>query len=184
MLSSIEVEVSLQGDAIAPIRNLAPLSQWAQWLRCWLQILRVNLSPIHTYELSIQFIGDRDIQALNHQYRDQNRPTDVLAFATLDDPTPTPAEALAQDPLYLGDVVISVDTALRQSQAHGHTLQEEVLWLLAHGVLHLLGWDHPNEIALHHMWQQQQQLLQGIGVNLATSAYTQEAGYSSDSNKI
>ncbi|MDA0266358.1 MAG: rRNA maturation RNase YbeY [Cyanobacteria bacterium] len=171
-----KVEVSLQGDALEHIDDLAPLAQWEQWLRCWLQLLNVELSPIHAYELSVQFTGDRGIQTLNQQYRDQDRPTDVLAFATLDDPIPTPAEVLAQDPLYLGDIVISVETALRQSQAHGHTLQEELLWLLAHGFLHLLGWDHPDEAALQRMWQQQQQLLQGIGVTLAASAYTQEAG--------
>jgi probable rRNA maturation factor len=170
------VEISLQGDALGQVDAIAPLTQWEQWLNCWLQLLNVELSPIHAYALSIQFTSDRGIQTLNQQYRDQDRPTDVLAFATLDDPMPPPAEALGQDPFYLGDIVISVETALGQSQAHGHTLPEELLWLAAHGVLHLLGWDHPDEAALQRMWQQQQQLLAGIGVTLAASAYTQEAG--------
>ncbi|MGD1905413.1 MAG: rRNA maturation RNase YbeY [Leptolyngbyaceae cyanobacterium] len=169
------VEVAVQGDALEQVDALAQPSQWGQWVQCWLQMLDVDVSPIHTYELSIQFTGDRGIQALNHQYRDQNRPTDVLAFATLDEPLPPPA-VLAQDPFYLGDIVISIDTAQGQSQVHGHTLKEELLWLSAHGFLHLLGWDHPDEAALQRMWQQQQQLLQAIGVTLTTSAYAQESG--------
>jgi probable rRNA maturation factor len=173
---AFSIAAYLQGEALEQIVALAPLSQWEQWLGAWLQWLKVDQSPIHAYELSIQFTTDVGIQTLNRQYRHQDRPTDVLAFATLDNPASMPTAVLAQDPFYLGDIVISVDTALQQSQAHGHTLSTELLWLLAHGLLHLLGWDHPDEAALQRMWQQQQQLLEAIGVSLATSAYTQEAG--------
>ncbi|NJN22169.1 MAG: rRNA maturation RNase YbeY [Leptolyngbya sp. RL_3_1] len=174
--TALSIAAYLQGDALETIMAIAPLSQWEQWLGAWLQWLKVDQSPIHAYELSIQFTTDIGIQTLNRQYRDQDRPTDVLAFATLDSPVAIPTAALAQDPFYLGDIVISVDMALTQSQGHGHTLQTELLWLLAHGLLHLLGWDHPDEAALQRMWQQQQQLLEAIGMTLATSAYTQEAG--------
>ena len=72
-------------------------------------------------------------------------------------------------PLYLGDIVISVDTAQRQVQQHGHTLQTELVWLAAHGLLHLLGWDHPDDDSLTRMLSQQAILLQTIGLAINTS---------------
>ncbi|HEV7958092.1 MAG TPA: rRNA maturation RNase YbeY, partial [Acidimicrobiales bacterium] len=87
-------------------------------------------------ELSIVLTGDAAIQELNRAYRGKNRPTDVLAFAQRDGPL----AYLAGD--ILGDVVLSVPTARRQARAHGHNLVSELTMLLAHGVLHLLGWDH------------------------------------------
>jgi rRNA maturation RNase YbeY len=114
--------------------------------------------------------------ALNRDYRHKDAPTDVLAFAALEAAMVLPPDLLQSDPLYLGDIIVSLDTARRQSAAHGHTWQEEVLWLTAHGFLHLLGWDHPDEAALQRMWQQQQQLLAVVGMSLPTSAYAQAAG--------
>ncbi len=87
-------------------------------------------------ELSIVLTGDATIQELNRAYRGKNRPTDVLAFAQREGPL----GHLAGD--ILGDVVLSVPTARRQARAHGHNLVSELTMLLAHGVLHLLGWDH------------------------------------------
>jgi len=87
-------------------------------------------------ELSIVLTGDATIQELNRAYRGKNRPTDVLAFAQREGPL----AHLAGD--ILGDVVLSVPTARRQARAHGRKLVSELTMLLAHGVLHLLGWDH------------------------------------------
>lgn len=84
-------------------------------------------------ELSVLLTNDGVIQTLNHRHRGKNRPTDVLAFP-LDDSD-------AQAPL-LGDVVISLETAQRQAKKKGHGLLAEVCFLLAHGLLHLCGYDH------------------------------------------
>lgn len=87
-------------------------------------------------ELSIVVCDDATIHALNRTHRRRNKPTDVLAFA-LREGKPLPgAEAL------LGDVVISLDTAARQAEERGHSLWAEVTMLLAHGLLHLIGYDH------------------------------------------
>ena len=75
---------------------------------------------------------------------------------------------LASLPLYLGDIVISVDTAHRQAQQQGHPLKTELAWLAAHGFLHLLGWDHPDEDSLNSMLNQQEMLLQTIGLAVQT----------------
>jgi probable rRNA maturation factor len=87
-------------------------------------------------ELSIVLTGDDQIQNLNRLYRKKNRPTDVLAFAQREGAYGERAGRL------LGDVVISVPTAQRQAQARAATLRAELTMLLAHGLLHLLGWDH------------------------------------------
>ncbi len=85
-------------------------------------------------ELSVLLTDDRAIQVLNREHRQKDKPTDVLAFA-MDESVPDPAGIL-------GDVVISLDTALRQASARRRPLVEEVRFLLAHGLLHLVGYDH------------------------------------------
>jgi probable rRNA maturation factor len=87
-------------------------------------------------ELSVVLTGDATIQELNRAYRGKNRPTDVLAFAQREGPLGHLAGQL------LGDVILSVPTARRQARAHRRNLLSELTMLLAHGVLHLLGWDH------------------------------------------
>lgn len=89
-------------------------------------------------ELSILLTDDAGIQALNRDYRKKDKPTDVLAFAQ--------EEGLAmgagQGPRLLGDVIISLPTAARQARERRRKMLDEVTFLLGHGLLHLLGWDH------------------------------------------
>ncbi len=85
-------------------------------------------------ELSVLLTDDAEIHRLNREHREKDKPTDVLAFA-MDESVPDPAGIL-------GDVVISLDTADRQARARRRPLIEEVRFLLAHGVLHLIGYDH------------------------------------------
>lgn len=89
-------------------------------------------------ELSILLTNDRGIQRLNRDYRDKDRPTDVLSFHF--DAAGIPACIEAE--WLLGDIVISLDTALRQAESRRRPIEEEVRWLLAHGILHLIGYDH------------------------------------------
>jgi probable rRNA maturation factor len=86
-------------------------------------------------ELSVMLVGDRAIQALNRQYMGKDRPTDVLSFPLGEAPT-------ADHPRLLGDVVISLPTAARQARGRKRPLLAEARFLLAHGLLHLLGYDH------------------------------------------
>jgi len=90
----------------------------------------------------------------------------VLAFASLEVDCPQAVELMEDTPLYLGDIAISVDTAIRQAQQQGHPLKTELAWLAAHGLLHLLGWDHPDEDSLSEMLNQQETLLQIIGLDI------------------
>ncbi|HJL19470.1 MAG TPA: rRNA maturation RNase YbeY [Sandaracinaceae bacterium LLY-WYZ-13_1] len=87
-------------------------------------------------ELSVLLCDDATIHALNRDFRGKDRPTDVLAFAMRE------GEGGELHPGLLGDVVISVDTARRQATERGRPIVAEVTFLLAHGLLHLLGFDH------------------------------------------
>jgi len=112
-------------------------------------------------ELSVLLADDRKIRTLNKQYRGQDRATDVLSFSQND-------EEEESKPSYhlMGDVVISAVTAKRQAAEHGLTLEEEIVLLLIHGILHLLGFDHErsNEEACH-MKQKTRELFDWIFPN-------------------
>mgnify|MGYP002785140666 CR=1 FL=1 len=179
-LIPIQVEVCIQnewddtdGEQGTQLSAIAPLSEvnyqiapetWETWFQTWLKTLQPDFSPIHAYELSLRLTGDREIQTLNAQYRNQDKPTDVLAFSALEKDAPQNEEMQNTLPLYLGDIIISLDTAQKQADAQGHSLETELAWLGSHGLLHLLGWDHPDEERLIEMLSQQKALLHTVGL--------------------
>lgn len=93
-------------------------------------------------ELSLLLTDDPTIHALNLEHRGKDSPTDVLAFPLMD-PDDEQLATLESGPL--GDVVISLDTAQRQASRRNVDLKEEVCHLLAHGLLHLIGYDHQTD---------------------------------------
>jgi probable rRNA maturation factor len=88
-------------------------------------------------ELSVLLVDDDRMQVLNREHRQKDKPTDVLSF-----PQPRPRRSVPGMPRLLGDVVISLPTALRQARSRKRELLPEVRFLLAHGILHLVGHDH------------------------------------------
>lgn len=146
-----------------------PETTWHHWLTTWLTALNpidpddgLPLHPDHHYELTLRLTDDAEIQTLNHQFRAKDMPTDVLAFAALE------GESLLLEeddsPLYLGDIVVSLETAQRQAAEQSHPLETELAWLVSHGLLHLLGWDHPDDAQLAAMLTQQRSLLQAAAI--------------------
>ncbi len=146
-----------------------PEPTWHQWLTTWLTHLDptdpddgLPLHPDHHYELTLRLTDDTEIQRLNQQFRAKDMPTDVLAFAALE------GESLLLEeddsPLYLGDIVVSLETAARQAAEQSHSLETELAWLVSHGLLHLLGWDHPDDAQLAAMLTQQRSLLQAATI--------------------
>jgi probable rRNA maturation factor len=85
-------------------------------------------------EVTLAFVGERAIRTLNRKFLKKDRPTDVLSFPL--------GEKGADGKFYLGDIVIAVPVAFRQSRAKGHSLDRELRLLAIHGFLHLLGYDH------------------------------------------
>jgi len=90
-------------------------------------------------ELSVLLVDDRTIAELNSQYLNRRRPTNVLSFPMREGP-------FSEDqPEILGDVVISVETASREAEDSGITVEERLDFLLIHGILHLFGYDHEQD---------------------------------------
>lgn len=139
---------------------------WEKWFNQWLEMLLNSLPTASSYEIGLRLTDDGEIQQMNHQYRQINQSTDVLAFAAIDANLPQSEEMTAAIPLYLGDIVLSIDTAKRQAEVQGHSLSTELAWLAAHGLLHLLGWDHPDDKTLGEMLKQQVLLLQKIDIDI------------------
>ena len=102
------------------------------------QKLKTVLSALgcRDVELSVFFTDDQEISRLNERYLGRTGPTNVLAFPILGGPPPDPETGM------LGDVVISVETAVSESKSIGEPLSETVFRLLVHGILHLLNYDH------------------------------------------
>lgn len=161
---AIQVETFVDGDGIKQVPGVA-IIHYQTWLNTWLNSLSPSLSPIDAYEVGLRLTDDAEIQQLNTDYRQQAKPTDVLSFASLDTDLPGIDALHAEQPLYLGDIIISVETAARQAPTSQHSLTQEVAWLTAHGLLHLLGWDHPDGPSLVRMLDQQAQLLRLVDLN-------------------
>lgn len=103
--------------------------------------LSVDHRGIDHAELSVALVDDETIRELNRTHRKKNRPTDVLSFPMED----APPKARAVGPRLLGDVIISVPTARKQAKARRRPLLDELTMLLAHGLLHLCGYDHQSD---------------------------------------
>lgn len=87
----------------------------------------------NNYEISLLITDDETIHQLNKEYRQKDRPTDVLSFPM-------------DDEVMLGDIVISLDTAKNQAQEREIGLDREIAFLFIHGLLHLLGYDHETSV--------------------------------------
>ncbi len=96
-------------------------------------------------ELSILLVDNAYIKDLNFIYRKLNVPTDVLSFAMNELSEGEPNVAFSDELNVLGDIVISLEKAEEQRQEYGHSLERELGFLVAHGMLHLLGYDHETE---------------------------------------
>jgi probable rRNA maturation factor len=108
---------------------------------------------LHGVELSILVVGDPEIRRLNRRWRKKDAATDVLSFSAGDSPAPSRTVAA------MGDVVISFDTALRRARRSGTAVQRELDLYLAHGLLHLLGYDHRTRAGAREMAGMEKQLL-------------------------
>ncbi len=109
------------------------------------------------YELTVVLVDDREITRLNRQYFRRNRPTNVISFPLMDDsPVSLPSRLL-------GDVVISAETARRDAGEVGKKAEDEILFLMIHGILHLAGYDHEGSVAERRkMEAKEKELFEGL----------------------
>lgn len=121
-------------------------------------------------EISVTFVDDARIQELNKQHRNIDKATDVLSFPLGEngvyDVNPETGAKL------LGDIVISMERAVRQAEEYGHPLQREVAFLTVHSMLHLLGYDHVNGgLEAVHMREKEEAVLTQLGLKRNGSYY-------------
>ncbi len=115
-----------------------------------------------TTETSILLVDNSYIQELNCAYRGYNKPTDVLSFAMNELSEDEPDYEMEYDVNVLGDIVISMERAQEQCEEYGHSLERELGFLVAHGMLHLLGYDHETEEEEKVMRNLQEKILQAV----------------------
>jgi probable rRNA maturation factor len=119
--------------------------------------------PANT-EVSVLLVDNDYIRDLNRIYRHQDKATDVLSFAMNEQTEDEPEVGFEEEINMLGDIVISLEMAQSQSVEYGHSMARELGFLVAHGMLHLLGLDHENETEEQEMLAWQEKVLQSINL--------------------
>lgn len=115
-------------------------------------------------EVSVSFVSNADIRALNKMYRNKDRVTDVLSFPLSDDGKYDINNETGM--CLLGDVVISLQTAMSQAELYGHSLEREVGFLTVHSMLHLLGYDHEKSPLDETIMKEKQEfILDNLGIS-------------------
>ena len=116
-------------------------------------------------EVSVVFANDQYIRELNRQYRGKDQSTDVLSFALNEGEEPEIIMDSGETAVnLLGDIVISLETASRQAEEYNHGLEREIAYLTVHGMLHLLGYDHENELDKEEMRAEEEYVLGLLGI--------------------
>ncbi|MDE6149046.1 MAG: rRNA maturation RNase YbeY [Ruminococcus sp.] len=116
------------------------------------------------FEVSVSFVNDKRIHELNLEYRNIDRPTDVLSFplgenGEFDINNETGA-------CLLGDIVISIETAYKQAEIYGHSLEREIGFLTVHSMLHLFGYDHEEgKLQERLMREKEEDILNTLGIS-------------------
>ncbi len=113
-------------------------------------------------EVSIMIVDNSYIQELNFIYRQQNRPTDVLSFAMNELSDDEPDYDSSEELNILGDIVLSLEQASLQSNEYGHSLERELGYLVAHGMLHLMGYDHETDEEARVMRSLEEKIMKAV----------------------
>ena len=112
--------------------------------------------------VSLIIVNEKRIHEINKSYRNIDRPTDVISFATIDDLSGE--EVKNGYPVELGDVFICYDYIFKQSCEYGHSNLREFSFLLTHGLYHLLGYDHQVESEAKEMFEKQEKVLEFLNI--------------------
>ena len=141
---------------------------WNEEIASWIRFIQSNedlkcpeiVRSASKLSLGLELTNDKKISDLNHAWLGNSKSTDVLSFPILDETS----FVLSSEAIELGDIVISVPTAIRQSKENNVDFFRELRWLAIHGLLHLLGWDHCDQESLTQMLITQEQLLDLRGI--------------------
>ena len=124
----------------------------------------LKLAPcLENAELCLTLTDDDGIQSLNARYRGQDKSTDVLSFR-LEDEQESGFWLPEGMPRPLGDVIVSLDTVERQAAESANSVESELAWVICHGTLHLLGFDHRTDAELQEMRERERTVLSALGI--------------------
>lgn len=139
-------------DVLVAVRDSPPAARVRAWTRSLLSKAGAKRAGPTPLSLSVLLCGDARMRTLNRRFRRVDRPTDVLSFPSFKESSLSSSSSSSSSPraaarrgAFLGDVVIDVPYAARQARQRGHSLRREIQVLLAHGLLHLLGYDHERD---------------------------------------
>ena len=160
-----DLDTSLNGRTVDLLQNS---SQWTREIANWVRFFQVNeelkcpeiVRNASQISLGLELTNDQRIFDLNYAWLGKAKSTDVLSFPIIDETF----FGVSNQCIELGDIVISVPTAIRQAKDNNADLFRELRWLATHGLLHLLGWDHTDEESLNKMLLIQEQLLDIRGI--------------------
>lgn len=127
------------------------------------------------YESQVELLltDNEEIHRINQEFRAIDRPTDVLSFPMIDFASPAEYDFLEEDDscfdpetgeLMLGNIVISKEKVISQAEEYGHSVKREYAFLIAHSMLHLLGYDHMEEAERAVMEDKQREILNQLGI--------------------
>ena len=129
--------------------------------------LETENCPYET-EINVLLTGNGEIHTANKEFRGIDRPTDVLSFPMVDYDYPSDFSYVEANPetdeLLLGDIMISIDKVYEQADEYGHSRKREFAFLIAHSMLHLLGYDHIDEAERKVMEEKQEAILDALGI--------------------
>jgi len=146
------LEMSLEIEGFDDLVNEEEIREYVQ------KVLEKEYESEAPVYMSLLFTGNDEIQVINREYRDKDQPTDVISFAyhETEDFDIGPYDTL-------GDIVISLERVVEQAKEYNHSDKRELFYVLTHGILHLLGYDHIEEGDKKEMRAKEEEILGSFG---------------------
>lgn len=144
------------------VMNQSGEPRWSRYRKDFIQISKKTEEELDLAKdlcMSVIFVTPEAIHEINRDYRQIDRPTDVISFALKDNEDTYEMQDGENE---LGDIFINIDAIVNQANEYGHSLRREVCFLFTHGLLHLLGYDHMKEEDEHVMFALQDVILHDI----------------------
>lgn len=148
----IEVEIPLTEEEKSAIERVQEVLEKA-----------AEIEKLPDVSLSLTLVNKERIQEINREYRQKDIPTDVLSFPLFENRAEWGKEDW-EDSIALGDIIVSLPVAMDQAIEYGHSLLREILFLVVHGFLHLLGYDHETKEEEEEMFSLQEKVLSELEI--------------------
>lgn len=157
MTATLTADYTINDDAWQDLIN----DQQARFHTLLNEALAELALPPHEFSVSLVFTHDEEVQQLNRDYRQKDKPTNVLSFPMFDDFEQMPD---IEESLELGDIILAYETVVREAEEQNKKLEDHVAHLLLHGFLHLCGFDHMTDDEAKEMEELEIAVLEKIGI--------------------